>query len=81
MNRRILICGARDWEAIESYLVALKQPDSKITIIHGGCTGADTIAGEIAEKLGFEVVVFKAQWARSTRLCRRVSQLDRCVKT
>lgn len=66
MNRRILICGARDWDfpqTIESYLVALKQPDSKITIIHGGCTGADTIAGEIAEKLGFEVLVFNAQWA------------------
>ena len=51
----ILVCGSRDWNdftTIAKYLEELKTTDNNtqqpITIIHGGCKGADSIAGYLA---------------------------------
>ena len=47
-----LICGSRDWTdrpTIAAWIEAFKGPT---TIVHGGCNGADTIAGEIAAFFG-----------------------------
>lgn len=71
----ILICGSRDWNnfaTIKKYLEELKNtyelsnqtPNQSITIIHCGCKGADSIAGYLAEKLGFQVRIFKADWTK-----------------
>jgi len=65
---RILICGDRNWtdrRSIESYL-SCHAPELT-TVIHGGAKGADSIAGEIAEKMGMEVEVFPADWKRYGR--------------
>lgn len=59
---RILICGSRDWNdfnSIKNYLQTL--PKDSI-IIHGGCRGADSIAGYLAKQMGMEVQVYKADW-------------------
>ncbi len=66
----ILICGSRDWDdftTIKKYLEEVKNTadnnlQKPITIIHGGCKGADSIAGYQAKQLGFQVRVFKADW-------------------
>jgi len=65
----ILICGSRDWNdftTIKTYLEEVKNTNNllqkPITIIHGGCKGADSIAGYLATQLGFQVRVFKADW-------------------
>jgi len=67
----ILICGSRDWNdftTIKKYLEEVKNTDNlsqqPITIIHGGCKGADSIAGYLATRLGFQVRVFKADWTK-----------------
>jgi len=67
----VLICGSRDWNdftTIKKYLEELKTTDNNtqqpITIIHGGCKGADSIAGYLAEQLGFQVRVFKSDWSK-----------------
>jgi hypothetical protein len=67
----ILVCGSRDWNdftTIKKYLEELKTTDNNtqqpITIIHGGCKGADSIAGYLAGQLGFQVRVFKADWSK-----------------
>lgn len=33
-----------------------------IVLVHGGARGADTIASNLAEKFGWEIVEFKADW-------------------
>lgn len=67
----ILLCGSRDWNdfiTIKTYLEKLNNSDNQIqkpiTIIHGGCKGADSIAGYIAAQLGFQVRVYKADWSK-----------------
>lgn len=58
----VLVCGNRKWlnrSLIESKLIRFYK-DTKI--IHGGATGADSLAGSIAEHLGYKVTVFRADW-------------------
>ena len=66
---KILICGDRAWtnvRKIEAYLRRVQQTTgligSEITIIHGACRGADSVAGDIAKSLGMAVVPFPAEW-------------------
>lgn len=59
---RIIITGDRNWadeDGIESVLEML--PNTSI-IVHGACRGADTVAGKVAKKLGFEVEEWLADW-------------------
>lgn len=63
---RILCCGSRHWrdrDAIEAVL-SRHVGDGDVTVIHGGCRGADRLAGEVADALGFKVQVFEADWTR-----------------
>jgi len=67
----ILICGSRDWNdftTIKKYLEEVKNTNNQmvnqITIIHGGCKGADSIGGYFALQFGFQVRVFKADWSK-----------------
>jgi hypothetical protein len=67
MTRRVIVCGSRRWhdrEAISERLGALVNelaPDDP-TIVHGGAHGADTIAGEEAQKHGLLVEEHPAWW-------------------
>lgn len=63
--KRIIFCGSRKYifSLKENIVKILKELDPVNTIIiHGGCTGVDTIAGIEAQKLGFCVEVFPAEW-------------------
>ena len=64
---KVLVTGDREWDDFETTLVELEKLPSGSIIIHGGCRGADTIAGEIAKALGFTVRVYPADWARYGR--------------
>lgn len=59
---RVLVCGSRHWTARSVIVTWLSKLPKKTTIIHGGCRGADAIAGEVAAELGFSVAVFPADW-------------------
>jgi len=59
---RILICGSRDWNDFNTIKKYLQTLPKDTVIIHGGCRGADSIAGYLAKQMGMEVVVFKADW-------------------
>jgi len=57
----VLVCGSREWnnvEMIHKHVASL----SPSKVIHGGCKGADSIAGVIAEDMGILVQVFEADW-------------------
>ena len=57
----VLVCGDRNWTNKDKIReVIIKHTPS--LIIHGGCRGADTLAGEVAKELGIPVKVFPAEW-------------------
>ena len=62
---RVLVCGSRGWtnRALINYKLSwFLEPDSHVVVVHGAARGADTIAAEEAEKLGFEVEEHPAEW-------------------
>jgi hypothetical protein len=67
MNKRILICGDRNWTdeaTIGAVLVQHLDPTSDY-VIHGCARGADTIGGDIAKALGVpktRILKFPADW-------------------
>lgn len=57
----LLVCGGRnfsDEELMRQWLSNL-QPSS---IIHGGASGADSLAGSVAAAMGLPVTVYSANW-------------------
>lgn len=59
----LLICGDRNWtdmasigRAIDNYTGSIKL------VIHGGCRGADRLAGEAAKNRRIPVKVYYANW-------------------
>ena len=62
---RILITGSRNWNDVETMIEVLSPynitRDVK-TLVHGGASGADIIAGEIAAEFGWCVEEYPADW-------------------
>lgn len=64
----VLVCGSRYCEDKSGVILkemrklALEYEISHF--IHGGARGADTIAGKIAENMGFQVKVVHAEWKK-----------------
>jgi len=81
MGKRVLICGDRNWtdrDLIRAWLCKL-QDEGYDTVIHGAARGADTLAGEEANKIGFTVLFFPANWTRYGRaagMIRNQQMLD-----
>ncbi len=55
---RILICGDRNYSDIASIEVLISNLPKDTVIIHGGCVGADIIAGQLASKHGLSQLPF-----------------------
>lgn len=64
---KVLICGDRNWsdrKKIEDYIRTLPKGT---VIIEGEAEGADRIAREVGERLGYEVKKVRADWSRHGR--------------
>ena len=62
-----LVTGSRKWidrNLIRKELEIVKSRFPDITLVHGGCRGADLIAGSIWKELGGVVVSCPADWTR-----------------
>jgi len=62
---RILVCGGRtyaDKEALKRVMHGIAFGVDDITIIHGGASGADRLAHQIATDAGWHVKAFPADW-------------------
>ena len=65
MNRRILVCGSRDWpdaEAIFARLLKEETGTNPPIIVHGAARGADMMADAAARALGFPREAHPANW-------------------
>lgn len=61
---KVLVCGDRAWTDRARIARALAKLPLGTEIIHGGCRGADVIAGEEANKLNLHVKIFPADWSK-----------------
>lgn len=59
---KVLCCGSRDWEDRATIRAWLTRCPKGTIVVHGAAKGADTIAGEEARALGFEVRPYPAAW-------------------
>lgn len=67
---RILVTGGRDYndyKTVSHYLDSLRRGDETVVIIHGGASGADSLAGEWAEYNNALLEVYYANWHRHGR--------------
>jgi hypothetical protein len=65
---KVIICGSRYWSDYEYIENTMKErlKDGDI-VVHGAARGADSIAGDIAEEMGLEVVRCPANWKKYGR--------------
>ena len=64
---RVLVCGGRAFEnysLLHRVLCGVREEHNEFTLLHGGATGADRMAGRWAEHVGVPVVVFEAEWRK-----------------
>ena len=72
-NMKIVIAGCRDYDnygEAEPRLAAVLAelaPDGDVTVISGGCRGADKIGERYAREHGLEVIAFPADWKKHGR--------------
>ena len=67
---RLLVCGGRsysDRQKLFAALDAIHAATPVTVLIHGGASGADTLAGEWAALRGILVQVFEADWGSHGR--------------
>jgi hypothetical protein len=60
---KTLWCGGRNFQnrgLIETWMRALLRPGD--IVVHGAARGADSIAAQIAENMGLQVVAYPADW-------------------
>lgn len=63
---RVLIFGSRHWtnyNRIKEVIKDLKDIYDDITIIEGGCKGADILARKAAIELGVKYIEYPADWS------------------
>jgi hypothetical protein len=68
----VLVTGDRNWtnrSVVFSALVSLQAytTDGNVCIVHGAARGLDTIAGEVARELGYDVDPHEAEWDKYGR--------------
>jgi len=56
------VCGSRDWDDYKTIKNFLKTLPPDTVVIEGGARGADKIAKECAQQLGYKVEEYKAMW-------------------
>lgn len=64
----VMVTGSREWsfpvdQYIDLILLGVTTSESKkFKLIHGDCRGADTLAKEAAQRAGWSVQAYPAQW-------------------
>ena len=65
---RVLFCGGRTYDDADSIVKVVALLDrSRVTVLHGGASGLDTLVDVNARMLGYDVEVFPAEWSKHGR--------------
>src|SRR5688572_9601474 len=67
---RVLVCGGREFSdatLLNSTLDRLHAERRFTVLIEGGARGADTMAGEWADRCGIDRMTYRAEWAKFGR--------------
>lgn len=85
--RHVMMTGSRGWtdgELIEDvfreWAYEELAPGEGVTLIHGGAGGADTLAGEAADRLGWLEEIHRPNWkkyGKAAGFIRNETMLDR----
>lgn len=76
---RVLVCGDRNWTDRTLIRDRLSQLPTGTVIVQGGARGADRLAEQVADDLGFVVENYPAEWdkyGRSAGPIRNREMLD-----
>jgi len=82
MNRRVLICGDRNWKNFDLILNTLQKEHEKVPIevvIQGGAKGADLWGAFAAHRLKINCIQYSAQWdiyKKAAGLIRNQQMID-----
>lgn len=64
---KLLVCGGRDYRDVDAVYAALDRAHAKrpiMLVIHGGATGADTLAGAWARLNEVPCLAVPAEWKK-----------------
>lgn len=61
---RVAVTGGRDYDDAETIERVFDALPSTVTIINGGCRGADFLCMIEAKKRGMDIEIFRADWER-----------------
>lgn len=67
---RVLACGGRDYfdrQVIYTTLTKLHRENQVMVLVHGGASGADTLASEWAATMGVPAEAYVADWKKYGR--------------
>jgi len=76
---KLLICGDRNWSDKKFIRLKMSKLRPGTIVVHGAAKGADSLAGEVAEEMGFEVHPYPAAWGvfgRAAGPIRNTQMLD-----
>jgi hypothetical protein len=59
---KVLVCGDRNWDNWPSIWQTLRGLGPFTVIVEGEARGADKMCKYVAEKLGYEVLPYPAEW-------------------
>lgn len=78
-ERRLLVAGPRSWtdvslihHVLDAALAILQTPfirQDRLTLVHGGMTGLDSLAAQAASSRGWRVGGWPARWGQYTTAC------------
>ena len=75
MRKIVLVTGSRKWtnrSLIEARLKHNLKGKPEVVLMHGACSGADTIADEIGRSLGYAVIPMPANWEKQGDLAGHI---------
>lgn len=81
LDVKLLVSGSRDFKdyaLVERWLRALLQPGD--ILVHGAARGADTLADDIAKRMGIERRFYPADWAQHGRAAGPIRNRHMLVK-
>ncbi len=64
---KLLVCGDRNWsnrQFIMDVIQRIEWGSPALTVIHGGCRGADTLAESICDEMDLFSEVYQADWKK-----------------